>query len=303
MDEPLDTWLTPQSNLTEAEERATYFRNRDPFPQISRALLSGPHIEEYARRTAMIFPAYGIKRDGWEGRKGALKTASYETQPGGTLIYFDETDRVVRKKLNNDKHGSICLPANSITFVSTRDRFFLPNYIALRFNLRIKHVHRGILLGTGPIVDPGYDKEILIPLHNLTDSDYYISVDEGLIWIEFTKTSADYKARPAVKKTMDLSFDQSDELPDNTKKDIEEYLFKANNGFPIRSSIPKAILDAKNAVESTSRRVAILQGIGILALVSLVIGLVSVFVSVLTLVSNAQSNLRNLEQRITNLEK
>lgn len=298
-----ETWLALSAPLTEAQARADQYRNVDPFPQIPRALLAGPHIEEYARRTAMIFPAYGIKRTGHEGRKGALKTASYETQPGGTLIYFDEKDRVVRKKLSADKHGSICLPANSITFVSTRDRFFLPNYIALRFNLRIKHVHRGILLGTGPIVDPGYNKEILIPLHNLTDSDYYISTDEGLIWIEFTKTSADYKPFPKMTNPKELAFEADDELPENTKKDIEEYLFKANNGFPIRSSIPKAIVEATDAVETTSKRIAILQGVGILALVSLVIGLVSVFVSMLTLVSNTQSALRALEQRVANLEK
>jgi deoxycytidine triphosphate deaminase len=300
MDEPPDTWLDPESPVSEARERAAYYQNKDPFPHIPRALLSGEHIKEYARRTAMIFPAYGIPRKGFKGRLGALKTASYETQPGGSLIYYDVNGDVVHKHLETEKHGSICLPANSITFVSTRDRFFLPNYIALRFNLRIKHVHRGILLGTGPIVDPGYNKEILIPLHNLTDSDYYISVDEGLIWIEFTKTSAAYKDGPKPLPMEEL--DGEDRLPDNTKKDIEEYLFKANNGFPIRSSIPKAIVDTKEAVERTSRRVAILQGVGILALVSIVIGLISVFISVLNLISSTQTSLRTLAEKVDKLD-
>jgi len=301
MEEPPDIWLDLGVAVGVAKERADYFLNRDPFPHIPRALLSGKHIEAYARRAAMIFPAYGIERDGVPGRQGALKTASYETQPGGTLIYYDERGELVRKKLSHEKHGSICLPANSIAFVSTRDRFFLPNYMALRFNLRIKHVHRGILLGTGPIVDPGYNKEILIPLHNLTDSDYHISLDEGLIWIEFTKTSADYKVAPKAIAMRELP--ETRGLPENTKKDIEEYLFKANNGFPIRSSIPKAIVDTKDAVETTSRRVAILQGVGILALVSLVIGLISVFVSVLNLISTTQSAVRTLDQRLDKLEK
>jgi deoxycytidine triphosphate deaminase len=299
MPEPAD-WLSPEDDVSVAQERAAYYLNRDPFPHIPRALLSGEHIKAYAKRTAMIFPAHGIPRDGVKGREGALKTASYETQAGGTLIHYDENGRIVRKKLDTAKHGSICLPANSITFVSTRDRFFLPNYIALRFNLRIKHVHRGILLGTGPIVDPGYNKEILIPLHNLTDTEYYISSDEGLIWIEFTKTSAEYKIGPKPIATKELDGDE--ELPDNTKKDIEEYLFKANNGFPIRSSIPKAILDTKEAVETTSRRVAILQGVGILALVSVVIGLISVFVAVLNLISTTQASLRTLNEKVTRLE-
>lgn len=301
MDEPEDSWLSVDADPKEAEQRASYYLNKDPFPQIPRALLSGHHIEAYARRIAMIFPAYGIERPGVDGRKGALKTASYETQPGGTLIYYDEKGRLLRKRLDHSKHGSICLPANSITFVSTRDRFFLPNYIALRFNLRIKHVHRGILLGTGPIVDPGYNRQILIPLHNLTDSEYYIPLDEGLIWIEFTKTSAEYKDGLDSLPAADLKGDE--ELPPNTKKDIEEYLFKANNGFPIRSSIPKAIVQSQEAVEKTSRRIAILQGVGILALVSLVVGLISVFVSVLNLISTTQTSLRTLQERVGQLER
>ena len=57
----------------------------------------------------------------------------------------------------------------------------LPNYIAVQFNLRITHVHRGLLLGTGPLVDPGFHGKILIPLHNLTSEKYIIRADEGLI--------------------------------------------------------------------------------------------------------------------------
>ena len=46
--------------------------------------------------------------------------------------------------------------ANSIVFVECDLDFRLPDFIALRFNLQIRHVHRGLLLGTGPLVDPGY---------------------------------------------------------------------------------------------------------------------------------------------------
>ena len=52
--------------------------------------------------------------------------------------------------------NSYVFPENSITFVQIESKIRLPNYIALRFNLRIQHVHRGLLLGTGPLVDPGF---------------------------------------------------------------------------------------------------------------------------------------------------
>ena len=65
----------------------------------------------------------------------------------------------------------------------------LPEYIAVRFNLHIRYVHKGILLGTGPLVDPGFFGRLLIPLHNLTDNNYVLEGGKGIIWVEFTKVS------------------------------------------------------------------------------------------------------------------
>ena len=44
-------------------------------------------------------------------------------------------------------------------------------------------------MGTGPLVDPGFEGKLLIPLHSLTADDYEIEAGEGLIWVEFTKLS------------------------------------------------------------------------------------------------------------------
>lgn len=293
-------------NRVDASDRARVYVNKDPFPHIPRALLSKEHIVAYAAKAGMIYPAVGISKQGekWMDDEG-LKTASYETRPGFKTLRYNEQDELVTHDIKGDKHGVIVLPPNSITFVSTEDEFFLPNYIALRFNLRIKHVHRGLLLGTGPLVDPGYDKRILIPLHNLTDSPYHISTEEGLIWVEFTKTSALHKGevsdQPPHPEGVDLDLPHS--LPKTTKKNIEEHLFKANAGSPIRSSIPKAVMDAQRSAKLAEKRSRTLQTIGIVALISLAIGLVSVFVSVLTLVTATQAQLRSVENRLGELER
>ena len=289
-------------DLTGAETRAGKYRDLDPFPRIPRALLSSEHIAAYAQEAAMIWPAHGINKVTGGGEGGALKSASYETKPGCVFMHFDDHGRLVRRNLS--KPGTIRLPANSITFVSTSDRFFLPNYIALRFNLRIKHVHRGLLLGTGPLVDPGYGMQILIPLHNLTDSDYHISTDEGLIWIEFTKTSTLLEGETAPLTPTPLAMlPNGPKLPSNTQKTFEEHLFKASGGFPIRSSLPTALKEAKDTAEAADRRSKLLQGIGILALVSFVIALVSVFMSILTLLTNTQTQLRTLTEKVAKLEE
>lgn len=296
-----EEWISA-GKLEDARERAHRFLNVDPFPNIPRALLSKEHIVAYAQQAAMIYPAHGIdKADPLES--DALKPASYETGPGNFLIHYDKNGKLRKEAFKRDRHGVIRLPANSISFVTTRDRFFLPNYIAMRFNLRIKHVHRGLLLGTGPLVDPGYDKEILIPIHNLTDSDYHISLEEGLIWVEFTKTSALCEGESFDLAPKDLLLEPNKmQLAAHTRKEIEEYLFKANSGHPIRSSIPKAILEAEASAEKAAKRVQVLQAVGILAIISIMIGLVSVFVSILSLVNGVDQRLHSLSDRVTALD-
>ena len=119
------------------------------------------------------------------------------------------------------------LPANSITFVQVEPHFRLPNYIAVRFNLRITHVHRGLLLGTGPLVDPGFHGRLLVPLHNLTAYEYYLDTTKALIWVEFTKTTFGFVPREEVasKHRNFAPFPLS-----NRNLTPDEYLFKAGAG-------------------------------------------------------------------------
>jgi hypothetical protein len=84
---------------------------------------------------------------------------------------------------------SFTVAENSIVYVKTQEKFRLPDYVAMRFNLKINNVHRGILLGTGPIVDPGFVGHLLIPLHNLTTNSYVFNEGEEFVWAEFTKIS------------------------------------------------------------------------------------------------------------------
>ena len=163
-----------------ARKLAEEFDGCDPFPKIPCALLSADDIIKYANKTGMIAPFF--PEEDW----GRMKKASYEGKIGGEYAYkYDDGDNLVSIPVGD----CLVVGANSIVFVECDIDFNLPNFIAMRFNLHIRHVHRGLLLGTGPLVDPGYKGRLCIPLHNLTDKDYPIPVDKGLIWMEFTKTS------------------------------------------------------------------------------------------------------------------
>jgi deoxycytidine triphosphate deaminase len=255
---PYDNF-SPADTLGEAKRRAEFFRNRDPFPDIPRALLAAEHVAAYVRVTGMLYPFYPDD--------DRLKPASYEAR-AKNFIRWDEEGRKSVVSVQPDK--TYMLPANSITFAQIESTIRLPDYIALRFNLRIKHVHRGLLLGTGPLVDPGFNGDLLIPLHNLTSDDYEISGKEGLIWIEFTKTTRNTEI-PHPKGEIETH-----------KKEVqpETYFERANKNNPIRSSIPQAVKEARErasraekSARGARRTVRWFAGIGIVAITGTVLGI------------------------------
>jgi deoxycytidine triphosphate deaminase len=211
----------------------------DPWPKIDPSLLSADDIIEYVRKTGMIFP-FSAKQD---EKKPRLKAASYEGRIGKNAYIFDN-DKYELKHILNDGDKKLKIPANSIVFVECDIDFRLPPFIAVRFNLQINHVHRGLLLGTGPLVDPCFWGKLCIPLHNLTNAEYEIPLEEGLIWIEFTKMTSMPKAgRP----------------PNNSEFwDIKKFIDKAakklgtNEKVAIRSSIPDATKEATERAQIAS---------------------------------------------------
>lgn len=220
--------------------------NRIPeeLKDIPPSLLSAEHIHSFVTSTGLISPFH------IGGKKPRLKKASYEGRIGDTAYIFHNH----KLKPATFVDRKLLVPANSIVFVESDIDFRLPNYIAVRFNLHIEHVHRGLLLGTGPLVDPGFWGKLCIPLHNLTSEDYEISKDDGLIWLEFTRTTfnlADTEAGIGAK-------------PSNSGYwDIHKFITKAAKGtggttnVPIQSSIGDALKRASDAAVSAQRQTRI----------------------------------------------
>ena len=254
----------------EAKNRAKFFKTLDPFPDLPPALLSSEHVSDYVRVTGLIHPFCPTD--------DRLKPASYEARAQRFIRWDDDGRKIITEVKPGETYE---LPENSIVFVQIESKIRLPDYIALRFNLRIKHVHRGLLLGTGPLVDPGFGGDLLIPLHNLTSKKYVIKIDEGIIWIEFTKTSHNEKKWPA---------DKGKFFPiENHKTDVPfwTYFERANQNNPIQSSIPSAVKDAHELARSAdaSARKAVrtnrlYAGIGVLAIAGLMIGLANLGISI-----------------------
>lgn len=222
-----------------AQEKYAKFKTLDPFPQIESALLSSADIEDYARETAMIYP-FDVQY---------LKPTTYSLTAGGPYIYWENGKRFdgVLKK-----GQYLHLKKDSILFLTLEPLIQLPNYIAARFNLSINHVYRGLLLGTGPVVDPGFIGKISMPLHNFTSNDYIIKGGEKLVWMEFTKLAK----HPSWGSASDQTQRRGSFVPFSEKKNnrkVQDYVYEADKR-PIESSIPQSVIkaeeSAKNAEES-----------------------------------------------------
>lgn len=269
---------------------ANNYKSSDPFPSIKPALLNSADILDYATATSMIKPFHSSN----------LKPASYEVEFDGIVYSWDE---------NGDKHEtnlnekiSYKLKKNSIAFLFTKVKFNLPDYIALRFNLKITHVHRGLLLGTGPLVDPGFEGNLLIPLHNLTTNDYELRVGEGLIWVEFTKLSEN----DIWKNESDLIMKKGEYVPfleDKKNKDAHYYFNKATGGRDIRSSIPDAMQQsakdaerAKDISEKLETRSTWTMYISVIGIVVAIIAIsISLYLSIAPALQLAQDSVQYIK--------
>ena len=155
---------------------------RDPFPEIAPALLNSMDIKRYIDKECLIDP------DKFE--RSGLQPASYQMKFLGEAHYWEHENGVLKRKVEILCEGKrFEIKKNSIVYILLKEQFRLPEYIIARFNLHIRFVHKGLLLGTGPMVHPGFFGNLFIPLHNLTDNDYMIKCGGPLIWVEFTKLS------------------------------------------------------------------------------------------------------------------
>lgn len=263
---------------TEANERYMRYRSMDPFPEIAPALLNSADIIDYVSATGMINPFYPLE----------LKPASYGVALEGKCVYWNGSGEKIVKLIS--KGDAFILEKDSIAFLTLEPYIRLPDYIAARFDLTITNVYRGLLVGTGPLVDPGYKGKLSIPLHNLTVNDYVLRGGEILVYLEFTKLSHNIRwqsqsDRP-IRNGVYVPF------PDrkNQRTDIEDYLYKADLHRPIRSTIPESIHtvsvradEAAKQVKSLSSRLTI--G-GIVAAVTLIIALLTVFIQVSSIIQD-----------------
>lgn len=292
----------------------------DPFPEVPAALLSTSDLLDYAAATGMIHPF----RIDMADYTTALKPASYGVPLLGEFVYWERSEEERTAPASYTKRTGVLaegdeftLLPNTIAYVTLEPHFRFPRYIAARFNLNIRDIYRGILVGTGPLVDPGFDGPLSVPLHNLTSNTYTLVGGEPLVWMEFTKLGGAEGWRAATDAERPARRGFYVEFPPRKRqKALDHYLRRAHPG-PIVSSIPTAVGEAQAAAESAradaqqastdadrSRRTIrnIAYGGAVAAGITIVIALVAILVPTWNLINDANSRSDRLTEQVTELE-
>ena len=122
--------------------------------------------------------------------------------------------------------------------------------MVLSFNLKITHIYKGILLGNGTIVDPGFKGRLSIPLHNLTSNEYVFSSGDEIISIEVTKMSPIYKYNVTPQTRLGKYIVR--EIPNH--RQVDQYLQRAlekTNSDSVVSSITSTTNEAKKTSKAS----------------------------------------------------
>jgi deoxycytidine triphosphate deaminase len=289
----------------EAAQRYESWKSRDPFPEIEPALLNTRDLLDYIAATAMIHPFEIDRNDVTK----SLKPATCAIPIEGEYVWWQENpDRpgteptMVRASLRDDE--DLILDRNSIVYVTLKPTFRIPDYIAARFNLKIRDVYRGFLVGTGPLVDPGFVGKLSVPLHNLTSNDYPIKGGDPLVWMEFTKLSRleewvrdNGEDRPSRDVGRYVAFpERKKEDPDHPGKPLTvlDYIQRAWAG-PIQSSIPVLVGRAERSARAAAERISRISWIG---LVGLAVALLSIGIAAGAIVYSSWSLTNDAQDRV-----
>ena len=198
MSETKNVMVVEDVSKLSVDEKFKKYSSKDPFPKILPALLNGADVIKYANQVGLLDPFCNGQMNGviYEVKLEGKAKYWYYDDNGDVKkedVYVAKANEMKEKALKDAGKlkvvSKLVLKPNSITYLTLEPIFRLPHYIIARFNLSVSYVYKGLLLGTGPIIDPGFIGRLSIPLHNLTNNEIELSAGEMLVAMEFTKIS------------------------------------------------------------------------------------------------------------------
>jgi len=195
----------------------------DPYPTIQGVLLSDA-IQKYIRGVGLI------QREDFD--KEYLQAASYDLRLGSEYYSSGQMH-------NLSKDDPIMwIEPHEVVVVRTYERLNIPRYMMGRWNIRIGLLYRGIVLVSGPQVDPGFNGRLCCTLYNLSTTSMKLHFLEHIGTIDFAKTSPFHPNQEC--KRFEIK-----------KRTLEDYL----PPYKLQS----APADVRNLVSDLNQRMTVLQ--------------------------------------------
>jgi deoxycytidine triphosphate deaminase len=265
----------------------------DPHPE-DRGILLANRIHELCLQKLLISQEYDEEN---------LRPASYTLRIGDDFI-----DSEGKQRKFTDEQDSFIFEKNSIIYVSIKEKLDLPYYIIARFNLRVNWVYDGILLGTGPQVDPGFSGSLSCPLYNLTNVDITIKRGEKFATIDFEKTTS-LLEKSSLNEKKKLIASAQDKQLERVADQVYSF-YKASPLKPLQHhkshKLVSSLLEMRNEVRTWRS-----LGIGsVIAFFGLTLSLLAFGANLyrqnsdlIRQIEAGQDELRNASQRISNLQE
>jgi deoxycytidine triphosphate deaminase len=268
---------TPPSPI---DQNRNVWKYKDPSTDPARkGMLLSNEIERFCKKQLLIV----------DYKPEHLRPASYTLTIGPA--YVDSSGKI--KKLKSEQPFFYMEP-NSIVYVTTREVLDLPYYIAARFNLRVKWVYKGILLGTGPQVEPGFRGNLSCPLFNLTNRSIKIKLDEEFATIDFERTTAFCPGQ----NSSDIEKNRKTlENVDEVSFGGDRFLMFKQQSFPPLKHLPDH--DIVSSLVQLSDEVKTWRAVGI----GTVVAFVGLALTLLNFQNNLYRELRSTTQQVSDLKQ
>ena len=124
----------------------------DPEPDMS-AVLTADRIRAYHYKVGRMIRPF---------QEQHLNPASYDLTLGPRCLVDGE------EQLLNAWNPVLRIPPGSIAFVTPREVLLIPHWLVATFNLKSEYIFKGLLMGIGPQIDPGFMGVLTCPLHNIS---------------------------------------------------------------------------------------------------------------------------------------
>lgn len=109
-----------------------------------------------------------------------LSPASYDMRLGEEAVTSSG-----KEKINPAQKGLLTIAAGDFALVTTHERVIMPTNIVGHLGLRSHYAKKGLVLLSGPQIDPGFRGVLVLGLSNLSPRDIVIPYKEPFCTVEF----------------------------------------------------------------------------------------------------------------------